>query len=97
MHAAQPPIHRGFGNSLAMLSGAADHFTNERMGAVDLWLGDARLATQRHLQPLLVPAHAIAGIGRTRRPPTTAGLYMPRDVHGPTGAAAVLHGYNSSI
>ena len=36
-HPAQLPINRGFDSSLAMLSGAADHWTNERFGIVDLW------------------------------------------------------------
>ena len=40
-HPAQLPINRGFDTSLAMLSGAADHWTNERFGIVDLWRDDA--------------------------------------------------------
>eukprot|EP00656_Telonema_subtile_P004067 TRINITY_DN11848_c0_g1_i2.p1 TRINITY_DN11848_c0_g1~~TRINITY_DN11848_c0_g1_i2.p1 ORF type:complete len:229 (+),score=41.00 TRINITY_DN11848_c0_g1_i2:116-802(+) len=47
-HSNQLPINRGFNSSLAMLSGAADHFTNTRDGQVDMWLD--------HL-----PAHGLNG------------------------------------
>ena len=47
-HASLLPIHRGFNSSLAMLSGAADHFTNVREQFVDMWLNDA-------------PAHGLNG------------------------------------
>ena len=47
-HAAQLPVHRGFDTSLAMLSGAADHYTNVRDDYVDMWLNEA-------------PAHGLNG------------------------------------
>ena len=49
-HTSLLPVHRGFNSSLAMLSGAADHFTNTREGFVDMWLDDA-------------PAHGLNGRG----------------------------------
>lgn len=39
-HPGQIPFNRGFDTSLAMLSGAADHYTNIRENFVDMWLDD---------------------------------------------------------
>lgn len=102
-HAAQLPIHRGFNSSLAMLSGAADHYTNERMGAVDLWLNDKPASQLNGTYSLYsYTAHAIAGIeahAAAADPSRRLFLYMAfQDVHGPTEAPPQYYsGYSSSI
>jgi len=99
----QLPINRGFDTSLAMLSGAADHFTNKRSCGkgdfVDMWLNTAPArglnGTYSEFQYV---NHAIAAIRAhdTSRP---LFLYMAfQNVHGPTEAPKrFLDLYNNSI
>ena len=102
-HAAQLPINRGFNSSLAMLSGAADHFTNVREGFVDMWLNDApahgfngtySLYQYTEHAVAAIEAHAAAADAERR-----LFLYMAfQDVHGPTEAPdRFFAGYDPKI
>jgi len=103
-HARLLPIHRGFDSSLAMLSGASDHFTNARDGFVDMWLDaspahhlNGTYSLYRYTQHALraIEAHATkAALFPERR----LFLYLAfQDVHGPTEAPGrFFNGYNAS-
>ena len=102
-HASQLPINRGFNSSLAMLSGAADHFENTRDGQVDMWLDQApahglngTYSLYRYTDHAIAAINAHAAAGNADR---RLFLYLAfQDVHGPTEAPdRFFEGYDSSI
>lgn len=98
-HAAQLPVNRGFNSSLAMLSGAADHYTNERENFVDLWLDHAPAHGLNGTYSLFrYMEHALGAIS-SHDPAVPLFLYMAfQDVHSPTQSPERFFDlYNASI